>query len=282
MSFGRGKPCQIKCGSYYNSPISKLHCNIIRDEKKNIIMLEDLSSNGTYIAGRKIGRNNRVPLTHGTTFYLKNRDTPQKDQIGFLFQLTDHDLLGGLRKKYEFTNAKNLGTGGYAIVKEGINLSTRELVAIKEMSKPYMIKNGIRPTEVLKEVELMYELDHVNVIKLYDHYQTNEQLWLVLEKATGGDLFDQILNNGAFSEDRARRIFKQLVSGVKYLHSRRVIHRDLKPENILMTREGADDIKIADFGLSKMLATGFSRTHSLVGTNQYAAPEVHDNIGTHI
>jgi len=95
-----------------------------------------------------------------------------------------------------------------------------------------------------------------------------------LELATGGELFEKIVNEGAYSELEAKRIFTQMLKAVEYLHSHGIVHRDLKPENILLEGQGSRTIvKITDFGLARIVGEQEMMT-TLCGTPQYVAPEI--------
>merc|ERR1719191_1888950 len=99
-----------------------------------------------------------------------------------------------------------------------------------------------------------------------------------MELVGGGELFDHIVGRGRLPEDEARYVFLQIVEGLKYIHSKNIIHRDLKPENILIdqkhSRQGLLEIKLSDFGHSKLVRDGYSTALTRVGTPQYWAPEV--------
>jgi 5'-AMP-activated protein kinase catalytic alpha subunit len=105
----------------------------------------------------------------------------------------------------------------------------------------------------------------------YEVIDTPTDIFVVMEYVSGGELFDCIVSKGRLSEDEARRLFQQIISGVEYCHAHRVVHRDLKPENLLLSEDNS--IKIADFGLSNLMRDGeFLRTSC--GSPNYAAPEV--------
>jgi 5'-AMP-activated protein kinase, catalytic alpha subunit len=89
---------------------------------------------------------------------------------------------------------------------------------------------------------------HPNVIQLYEIIETNRQLFLIMEYASGGELFDFIVKKKRLDEKQACKFFQQILSGIEYLHKNRICHRDLKPENLLLDEN--NNIKIVDFGLS--------------------------------
>lgn len=99
--------------------------------------------------------------------------------------------------------------------------------------------------------------DHPNVIKLYEYFEDDNNVYLVTELCEGGELFDRIVKNEYFNEALAAKTFKMILMALNYCHSQNIVHRDLKPENFLYsTNEESSDLKIIDFGLSKILAKG--------------------------
>lgn len=95
------------------------------------------------------------------------------------------------------------------------------------------------------------------MIKLYEYFEDEQNVYLVTEVCNGGELFDRIIAQEYFSEKQAALIFKQILMALNYCHGMNIVHRDLKPENFLfVTDEDEKDLKIIDFGLSKMLCKG--------------------------
>lgn len=100
----------------------------------------------------------------------------------------------------------------------------------------------------------MQKLDHPNVLKLFEYFDEEKDIYLVTERCKGGELFDRIVENEFFSEYEAAKIFKQILQSLNYCHNQGIAHRDLKPENFLFeTKDKESDLKIIDFGLSKIL-----------------------------
>lgn len=134
-----------------------------------------------------------------------------------------------------------------------------------------------------REVQILQGLSNPRIVNLHAVHRTKQWVFLVMELVRGGELFDVIVSNKTLNEVEAKYIFRQLLEGVGYMHSKNVIHRDLKPENILIaaSRElpppmsgTLREVKIADFGLSKIINEGSSFAKTFVGTPQYWAPEV--------
>jgi len=181
-----------------------------------------------------------------------------------------------------YTLGDELGKGGFSVVRRAINKSSGQPFAIKFIDKK-MIGNKEELELIQREIDIMKQVRHPNVLCLIERFETPERLALVMELVTGGELFYKIVDNGSYSEKDARNIVRQLVQGVDYLHSMGIAHRDLKPENLLCTdgEPGVDMvIKIADFGLSKVFNDG-SVLETSCGTPDYAAPEVLRMEGTY-
>jgi serine/threonine protein kinase len=127
---------------------------------------------------------------------------------------------------------------------------------------------------VLKEAEMIRSLRHPNIIHLEDIFENDTNIFLVMELSLGGDLFDRLYSKKYYREDEARKVMKQILEAIAFLHSNNIAHRDLKPENILLTSRNSDvDIKIIDFGLAKKLGEN-GKLKTICGTPQYFAPEV--------
>ena len=122
-----------------------------------------------------------------------------------------------------------------------------------------------------REIQILENFHHPNIIKLYEVIDSATNLLLVMEFLPGGELYNVIERNGKLSEDKARHYFQQILAGLEYVHTKGYAHRDLKPENILLDKDG--NVKVADFGLSNLFPAGeFLRTSC--GSPNYAAPEV--------
>lgn len=127
---------------------------------------------------------------------------------------------------------------------------------------------------VKTEIDILRSLDHANITRLYDVFQEGTTIKMVQELVCGGEMFDYIIDMGAYSEADASNSFGQILEGLNYLHSEGILHRDLKPENILLSEKSEQAIiKIADFGLAKAIGEA-GMTETTCGTPGYVAPEV--------
>jgi serine/threonine protein kinase len=122
--------------------------------------------------------------------------------------------------------------------------------------------------QIWAEVQILRDIEHPYIVKLYDVYVSEAAVYLVMELVAGGDLFDRIVAKNRYTQTETRRVLRRLLAAVHYLHSRNIVHRDLKPENILC--ENDISVKLTDFGLAKI--GGDCKT--FCGTPQYFAPEV--------
>jgi 5'-AMP-activated protein kinase catalytic alpha subunit len=108
--------------------------------------------------------------------------------------------------------------------------------------------------KIRREIQNLKLFRHPHIIKLFQVISTPNDIFMIMEYVSGGELFDYIVKNGRLGEEEARRFFQQIVSGVDYCHRHMVVHRDLKPENLLL--DDSLNVKIADFGLSNMMMDG--------------------------
>ena len=180
----------------------------------------------------------------------------------------------GLRDIYDCT--KKLGKGGYGKVFQVKNKSTNKLYACKKLSK-LNIKNA---KKFQNEIEVLMKMDHPNIVKLYEVFESENSLYLIMEECYGGELFDRILHrintNNMYTEREACLLMKQIIGAIEYCHNNGIAHRDLKPENLLYLKEGSEEdnpLKIADFGLSQSFNLKKMLT-SKVGTSYYVPPEI--------
>merc|ERR1719199_924523 len=131
-----------------------------------------------------------------------------------------------------------------------------------------------------REIQILFGLKHPRIVTLFDVIEEADKLCLVMEIVSDGELFDYIVKRGTLSEPGARNVFCQIVDALKYIHSKDIVYRDLKPENILVSgktdKETDLQIKLSDFGHSKLVNDGYSTALTRVGTPQYWAPEVSD------
>ncbi|OHT03607.1 CAMK family protein kinase [Tritrichomonas foetus] len=163
-----------------------------------------------------------------------------------------------------------LGEGTTGKVKLGYNKDTNQQVAIKIIPKSSFEQNKNLKNKVQREIALMRIVKHPNILQLIDVLESQRHLYIILEYAENGELFDFLVSRHSLPEELAIDFFRQMVFAIEYLHNHGICHRDLKPENILL--DSSNRIKIADFGFARWVKKDMAETSC--GSPHYAAPEV--------
>ncbi|XP_048122864.1 LOW QUALITY PROTEIN: MAP/microtubule affinity-regulating kinase 4 [Alosa alosa] len=164
---------------------------------------------------------------------------------------------------------KTIGKGNFAKVKLARHILTGREVAIKIIDKTQLNPTSLQ--KLFREVRIMKGLHHPNIVKLFEVIETEKTLYLIMEYASGGEVFDYLVSHGRMKEIEARAKFRQIVSAVHYCHQKNIVHRDLKAENLLLDADA--NIKIADFGFSNEFTLG-NKLDTFCGSPPYAAPEL--------
>uniref|UniRef100_A0A8C2HWU0 MAP/microtubule affinity-regulating kinase 3 n=1 Tax=Cyprinus carpio TaxID=7962 RepID=A0A8C2HWU0_CYPCA len=164
---------------------------------------------------------------------------------------------------------KTIGKGNFAKVKLAKHILTGKEVAVKIIDKTQLNTSSLQ--KLFREVRIMKLLNHPNIVKLFEVIETDKTLYLMMEYASGGEVFDYLVAHGRMKEKEARAKFRQIVSAVQYCHQKCIVHRDLKAENLLLDADM--NIKIADFGFSNEFTLG-SKLDTFCGSPPYAAPEL--------
>ncbi|KAI9348049.1 kinase-like domain-containing protein [Obelidium mucronatum] len=159
-----------------------------------------------------------------------------------------------------YSLGKTLGVGSTGRVKLGTHIETLQKVKAKKLNEK---------TE--REITIMKLIQHPNVMQLYDVYETEKELYLILEHIEGGELFDYLVSKGRLSEEEALDFFQQITFGVDYCHRHLICHRDLKPENLLLNKD--HQVKVADFGMASLQVMG-KMLETSCGSPHYASPEI--------
>lgn len=259
---GRHPECDIVVN---DGIVSNRHCLIFTENKGNdtVAIVEDLSSNGTYVNEAIVGRNQR-------------RELEEQDEIAvhgkarFVFRYPQTRQTSAFLQQY--TLLEKLGKGHFAEVYLCVEKATGQRYAVKVFTRHPGTEDRSKTEGLQQEIGVLMGVSHPNVLCLKDTFNERDRVYLVLELAAEGELFNYIVMKQKLSEAEARKLFVQLFQGIKYLHERNIVHRDIKPENILLTDKDLH-VKLADFGLAKIIGEE-SFTTTLCGTPSYVAPEI--------
>lgn len=200
-------------------------------------------------------------------FILDNREEYQK-----WYDALSSASSKSIKDYYAFI--KVLGEGHFGRVLLAKDRRTREKFAVKVIKRNQSeVRNAIL---IQRELEILRLVNHKNIVRLYDLFDTADKLYLVLEYMPGGHLFQVLANKGlSYNEERASFILRDVIEGLAYLHERGIVHRDVKPENVLTTSATWPfTTKLADFGLSNFLAPTAGVLESKVGTPYFVAREI--------
>jgi serine/threonine protein kinase len=281
--------------------LSRVHCKFFCLGRE--VFLTDVSSNGTFLNGKVVGKNNQRALRTNDLVSLMNPQLPESTKLTWRFIAPDAPALpsaaagdaSNIEAHYKLGEV--LGTGNFATVRLGTHRTTGRNVAVKIVEKKrFALQEGeFSFSSLQSEVEILRKMNHANIIGVWDVFDDPKNFTMVLELVTGGDFFDYIVGRAPnpFTEDDAKVLFVQLLEAMLYMHDKDVVHRDLKPENILVHidptfqfHKTADHqrnarnipvdrvtLKVTDFGLAKFCKEQEVMS-TMCGTPTYLAPEV--------
>ncbi|CAK91222.1 unnamed protein product (macronuclear) [Paramecium tetraurelia] len=216
-----------------------------------------------------------------TTFHKTQEVSTIKSNKSLVKQRTDFRVApcifvslksGDISQYYEIESTLGEGTfGRVSLVKQK---STNIFRAMKQLAKDKILAS--QRERMIQEVNILKDLDHPNIVNIFELYQDERYYYLITEYLSGGELFDRIQQRNNLNESMAANYMKQILNAVNYCHHRNIVHRDLKPENILFDQRGSDQIlKIIDFGTAKQILSN-TQLKQKTGTPYFIAPEVID------
>ncbi|XP_051255357.1 death-associated protein kinase 3 [Dicentrarchus labrax] len=172
---------------------------------------------------------------------------------------------------------EELGSGQFAIVRKCKEKNSSVEYAAKFIKKRRLSssRRGVSREEIEREVNILREIQHSNIITLHDIFENKTDVILILELVSGGELFDFLAEKESLTEEEATQFLKQILDGVQYLHSKRIAHFDLKPENIMLLDKNVPNprIKLIDFGIAHQIKAG-NEFKNIFGTPEFVAPEI--------
>jgi BR serine/threonine kinase len=203
-------------------------------------------------------------------FILPLPNRPPKRYDHFSEFICPFQMDAGNRSIGRYSVSRTLGQGTSSKVRLGYHQETGQPVAIKIIQKSVWAQHPDLEAKVQREIALMRLVSHPHILRLREVLESRHHLYVVLDYAEQGELYDFLLSQRALSESVSLEFFRQIVLAVEYLHSLGIVHRDLKPENILL--DSCGQIKLADFGFARWVGSALSNTSC--GSPHYAAPEV--------
>ncbi|PCH35867.1 Pkinase-domain-containing protein [Wolfiporia cocos MD-104 SS10] len=266
---------------FHGKKISNKHCIIVwdgKEDKSSAVKVTDLSSNGTFVNGVRIGKNKSWLLYDGNEIAfgspVPNYADNGAEDYRFVFRRVTGTPLVGFHAQYQMHN--ELGKGSFAVVMKAIHRETGHWYAVKVMQRNRLrhVDDGTTENQKFdREISILQRLDHPNICQLKDVFHEPHTINLVLEYISGGDLLDYIVRRGYIPERETKDLTWQLCDAIAYIHSQGIAHRDLKPENVLLTEDVPPRLKVADFGLAKVIDS-MTMLRTMCGTPCYLAPEV--------
>ncbi|KAJ1943001.1 serine/threonine protein kinase, partial [Linderina macrospora] len=275
---GRHKSCDVRIA---NPHISNHHCLLYRvTSNPPRVYLEDTSTNGTFVNGRRVGKTRSVELRDGDEIQLVRYQASKgmtyfPDRFYVFQNLAVHRTEPCLFKQ-SYLLSDHLGKGAFAEVKVAINRVTGQRFAAKIIDR-----NKITKVEKRKKMDANFQIEtsilsrvrHPAIVQVHGVFREMDKMYLVLDLAADGELFDEIVRREFLGERETRRVMLQLLLAIRHLNRLGVVHRDIKLENILLADKEQFRIKLADFGLAKIVGEQmFMKT--VCGTPMYVAPEV--------
>ncbi|CUM66461.1 uncharacterized protein PRCAT00004125001 [Priceomyces carsonii] len=279
--FGRNPECDLVLTT--STRLSNKHFKLWFNSSDKTMWIQDTSTNGTHLNNNRLVKGSNYMLNQGDEISV-GLGIP-KDVVRFVILFSDafnpsklsNSINGsnkdqGIYKDFIIKN-ETIGQGAFAIVKKAVERSTGKSYAVKIINRRKALNTGGAMVAVDRELSILRQLNHPNIVALKSFYEDLDNYYLVMELVPGGDLMDFVAANGAIGEDATQVITKQILKGITYVHNMGISHRDLKPDNILIMQDDPILVKITDFGLAK-ISDNSTFMKTFCGTLAYVAPEV--------
>ncbi len=259
-------------GCIQKKTVIDLNHNVNKVEKN-----EDKNENNVNLNYKAIKKTSSIT---DNPYLEKNQNELNNDKIKINSKTMINESKS-LDSSYKILN--KLGQGTFGSVYRVVHKLTDQIRAMK-MIKKTTINLQDDDKIFLKEIQILIQMDHMNIIKIYEYFHDEENFYVITEFVSGGELYETISQWETFTEEKAAYIMRQLLSAVNYLHSHNIVHRDLKPENLMVEKpkkskknsqeeEGQINIKLIDFGTCNFF-DGKTPLTLKVGTPYYIAPEI--------
>lgn len=222
------------------------------------------------VAGIEFCQVNKIGVRTGAS----TLDTKLEIDESLVSERLDNEQLINFKS---FTLLEEIGSGSFGKVYKVIKNDTKQVYALKQLNKEFLIKQK-QLKYAIGECKILTYLDHPFIIKMNFAFQTPKNLYMVLDYCPNGDLMTHLSEKGRFPESVARFYIAEIILAIEYLHSLDIVYRDLKPENILLDRAG--HIRLADFGLAKENVNPINKAMSFCGSPAYLAPELLSKTGS--
>ncbi|RLV89667.1 Serine/threonine-protein kinase BCK1/SLK1/SSP31 [Spathaspora sp. JA1] len=245
---------------------------IVANEARRKVLLQQISPPTTRT--NSIGKLSRSNTKMWGTRVIEV--TPKEIDSGYKINKVSKQQNGNFQE-FAWIKGELIGRGSFGDVYLGLNVTTGEMLAVKQVVYNRVNMNGIEALH--KEVETMKDLNHINIVQYLGYEQKQNVYSLFLEYVAGGSIASCLKSYGKFEENLVKFITYQVLLGLEYLHENNIIHRDLKADNLLLETDGT--CKISDFGISKRLNDDIYSNNanmSMQGTIFWMAPEVIDSL----
>jgi serine/threonine protein kinase len=249
---------------------------LYRDFQEKFIISEPVDMNGPS-RRRKSSASNRNTPGHrlGTSFEvgIDHSYISSSFKENTYLQVSTHEIASLAKPRpSDFELIKVLGVGSYGKVLLVREKKTGQLFAQKQLKKASIIIQSKTVERTMNEKTILGQVNHPSIVKLFYAFQDDSKLYLILEYLEGGELFQHLQLEKFLSETNAATYLAQMILGLEHLHGIGIVYRDLKPENCLLDRNGY--LVLTDFGLSKVGLNDDELCTSLIGTPEYMAPEI--------
>ena len=257
--------------------------------KNELIINENNNNNNNTNNISKINNNNKIKSCGKLEMYNKENDFNQTNNAETIkkniYMEDSKKLINYIKefykqnKEYPNTNldfykyGRLIGQGAFGKVNLGLNVLTGRVVAIKSFNKKNLNSpNNENMKKIIYETNLMRKLNHPNITKILEMFEDDKYILIIMEYINGGNLFSFVKKRRKLTEKISKFLFKQIILGIKNIHSKNIVHRDIKLENILIDLNNT--IKICDFGIGRILSSPDELLHDQCGTPMYMAPEI--------